>query len=414
MKSIIRADVLWRGILPGVAMALAVVAAGCSKEGSANAAAVESTAAPIRIDTGTAVERPITRFIRASGTLMAQDSAEVAAETVGRIIATPVERGIQIRAGDALVRIAATEAEAQALEAEANVAQVRARLGQTDEGSLDIDRVPEVASAKATYELAQTDFARFRTLFEQKLVARSEFDLRQAQVETTRRQYETARNGVLQQNQALAAAVARATLARKALADTVVRAPFDGVVSERLVSIGDYVTRGTKVASVMRINPLRVELTVPAQYIAAVSVGRSVSFSIDAYPGRTFEGRVRYMSPDVRTDSRALVVEAVVPNDKGLLKPGLFATAQIEEAAQRPGVLVPAAAVRTVSGTTRIFVVSGDHVNESIVSLGQRVGELVEVTMGLEAGDVVATSHVSQLVDGAPIVTAGPTGAGTN
>ena len=123
---------------------------------------------------------------------------------------------------------------------------------------------------------------------------------------------------------------------------------------------------------------------------------------------------MRYVSPDVRTDSRALVVEAVVPNDKGLLKPGLFATAQIEEAAQRPGVLVPAAAVRTVAGTSRVFVVSGDHVNESIVSLGQRVGELVEVTMGLEAGDVVAISHVSQLVDGAPVVTAGPTGAGTN
>jgi membrane fusion protein (multidrug efflux system) len=171
------------------------------------------------------------------------------------------------------------------------------------------------------------------------------------------------------------------------------------------------VTRGTKVASVMRINPLRVELTVPAQYIAAVSVGRSVSFTIDAYPGRPFEGRVRYVSPDVRTDSRALVVEAVVPNDKDLLKPGLFATAQIEEGVQRPGVLVPAAALRTVAGTTRVFVVSGDHVNESIISLGQRVGDLVEITMGLEAGAVVAISHVSQLVDGAPIVAAG---AGTN
>ena len=414
MKSTICKDVLKRGLLPAVAMALALFVAGCGKEGAANAAGVTSTAAPIRIETASAVERPITRFIRASGTLMAQDTAEVAAETVGRIIATPVERGIQVRAGDALVRIAATEAEAQALEADANVAQVRARLGQTDEGSLDIDRVPEVASAKATYDLAQADFARFRTLYEQKLVARSEFDLRQAQVETTRRQYETARNGAMQQNQALAAAVARATLARKALADTVVRAPFDGVVSERLVSTGDYVTRGTKVASVMRINPLRVELTVPAQYIAAVSVGRSVSFSIDAYPGRTFEGRVRYMSPDVRTDSRALVVEAVVPNEKGLLKPGLFATAQIEEATQRPGLLIPAAAARTVSGTSRVFVVAGDHVNESIVSLGQRVGDLVEVTMGLEAGDVVATSHVSQLADGTRVESTGPTGAGKN
>ena len=398
-------------------VALAVTSFGCGRGGAANAAGVENAAAPVRIETAKAVEQPITRFIRASGTLMAQDNAEVAAEIAGRVVATPVERGMQVRAGADLVRIAATEVEAQALEAEANVAQIQARLGQPDGANLDIDRVPDVASAKATNDLALADFARIRMLFEQKLVSQSEFEIKQAQVETTRRQDQTARNGALQQHQALAAAKARATLARKALADTVVRAPFDGVVAERLISVGDYVTRGTKVATVMRINPLRVELTVPAQHMAAVAVGRAVSFSIDAYPGQIFTGLVRYVSPDVRTDSRALVVEAVVPNEKGTLKPGLFATAQIEESSQRTGVLVPAAAVRTVSGTSRVFVLMDNHVEETIVSLGPPVGALIEVTTGVKAGDVVAISQVNQLVDGAPVIAgargvpSGPAGA---
>jgi RND family efflux transporter MFP subunit len=382
-------------------LALAIAAAGCGRGETANAAAAE--AAPVTIETARAVEQPMTRFIRASGTLTAQDSAEVAAEIAGRVIATPVERGMPVRMGAELIRIAATEVEAQAQEADANVAQIQARLGQPEGPDLDVDRVPEVASAKATHDLAQADFARTRMLFDKQLIAQSEFDLRQAQVETTRRQYETARNGALQQHQALAAARARATLARKALADTVVRAPFDGVVAERVVSVGDYVTRGTKVATVMRINPLRVALTVPAQHMTAVAAGRAVSFTIDAYPGQTFEGVVRYVSPDVRADSRALVVEALVPNQANTLKPGLFATALIEEASKSPGVLVPSSAVRTLAGTSRVFVLSGDHVEERIVTLGQSVGELVEITTGVKAGDVVANSGVNQLVDGTKV-----------
>jgi membrane fusion protein (multidrug efflux system) len=390
-----------------VLLLLGALTAGCSRGETASAAATE--AAPVAIETAQAVEQAITRFIRASGTLTAQDDAEVAAEIAGRVVATPVERGTPVRAGAELIRIAATEVEAQAREADANVAQIQARLGQP-EGTLDIDRVPEVASAKATHDLAQADFRRSQQLMEKQLVAQSEFDLRRAQVETTRRQYETARNNALQQNEALAAARARATLARKALADTVVRAPFDGVVGERAVSVGDYVTRGTTVASVMRVDPLRVELTVPAQHMAAVAIGRAVTFTIDAYPGQTFTGQVRYVAPGIRADSRALVVEAVVPNKEGTLKPGLFATALIEEAAPSKGILVPAAAVRTIGGTSRVFVLTGDHVEERIVTVGQPVGDQVEITTGAKAGDVVATGNINQLVDGMKATVGPPEG----
>src|SRR5213076_2284594 len=147
--------------------------------------------------------------------------------------------------------------------------------------------------------------------------------------------------------------------------------PFNGLVAQRMVSVGDYVTKGMKVAVVVRINPLRAQLTIPEQYVSAVAVGQPITFEVDAYAGRQFEGRIRYVSPALQADQRALTVEAMVPNANAVLKPGLFATARIEQPARTPGVLVPAAAVLTTSGTSRVFVVTGDRVEERIVTTGQ-------------------------------------------
>jgi membrane fusion protein (multidrug efflux system) len=143
-----------------------------------------------------------------------------------------------------------------------------------------------------------------------------------------------------------------------------------------------------------------VELTVPEQYVSVVAEGRAVTFEVDAYPGETFTGRVRYVSPSVVAETRALTVEAVVPNPASRLKPGFFATARIEEANTKPGILVPAAAVRTTAGTPRLFVVAGDRAEERIVMLGQVVGDRVEISDGLKAGERVAVTGVDQLVDG--------------
>jgi multidrug efflux pump subunit AcrA (membrane-fusion protein) len=384
-------------------VALALVLSGCGNSSSQAAAPAETKPAPVRVETARAEQQEIARFLNVSGTLVAEEEAEVAAEVQGRVVGTPVERGTQVAVGSTLVQVAAEEARAQAQEADANVAQIQARLGDVESRDFDVDKVPEVAAARASRDLARADFERAGMLYERKLVSKSEYDARQAQADNAQRQYETARNGAEQQRQALAGARARLALARKAVADTVVRAPFAGVVAERLVSVGDYVTRGTKVATVLRVNPLRLELTVPAQFISAIAVGRQVTLEVDSYPGQAFTGQVRYVSPGVRADSRALVVEAVVPNADGLLKPGLFVTARIEQGKPTPGVLVPAAAVVTTSGTSRVFVVVDNHVEERIVTIGQQVGDRVEATSGVSASEVVAVSNLARLSDGSEI-----------
>jgi RND family efflux transporter MFP subunit len=192
-------------------------------------------------------------------------------------------------------------------------------------------------------------------------------------------------------------------MAKKALADTVVRAPFDGLVAERTVSVGDYVTKGTKVAVVVRVNPLRIRLTVPEQFVNVVGLGQPVTFEVDAYPGREFRGIVRYISPTLEANQRALTVEAAVPNVDGALKPGFFATARLQQPVKTPATVVPAVAVRTIGGTSRVYVASGDHVEERIVTIGQTVDALVEITSGLKTGERVATAHVGQLADGTKV-----------
>jgi membrane fusion protein (multidrug efflux system) len=372
--------------------------------GSGEMTATEPVAAPaVDVAPVAAVEQPLARFIRASGTLMAEEQADVAAETAGRVIATPIERGTAVTRGAELIRIAPAETDAQVSEAEANAGQIEARLGMAAGRPFDVNAVPEVQNARASFELAQSEFARIQALLDQRVVSQSEHDQRRTQMEATRQQYEAARNGAAQLYQSLLGARARVTLARKAQADTVVRAPFDGVVAQRLVSIGDYVTRGLKVAVVVRVNPLRAQLTIPEQSVSEVAVGQPVTFEVDAYGGRQFEGRIRYVSPVLQADQRALTVEAIVPNANGALMPGLFATARLEASTRTPGILVPTAAVLTTAGTSRVFVIAGTQAEERIVTTGPAVGDLVEITKGLTAGERVATRNVAQLVDGAAV-----------
>jgi RND family efflux transporter MFP subunit len=390
--------------LAAVLLGAPLVLPACSSaDGKAADAATTAVPTAVSIAPTAAVEQPITRFIRATGSLTAEEQADVAAEVAGRIIATPVERGTAVSEGAVLVRISPAEADAQAKEAEANAAQLEARLGIKPGGSFEVNAVPEVQNAKAAYDLAQNEFNRIKSLLDQQVVSQSEFDQRRTQMEASRQQYEAARNGAAQQFQMLQAARARVDLAHKSLADTTVRAPFTGLVAERLVSTGDYVTKGMKVAVVVRVNPLRIQLTVPEQFVSAMKAGAAVTFQVDAYPNRTFNGTVRYVSPALETNRRALTVEAVVPNQSGDLKPGLFATARIDQPEKSPAVLVPADAVQTTAGMSRVYVVNGDKVEERIVTTGQQVDALVEIATGLKAGEKVATKNLSQLFDGAKV-----------
>jgi membrane fusion protein (multidrug efflux system) len=383
----------------------AAIAALCSTacNGDKTSAATLSEPAAVAVHAVTLQDQPVDRFLRVTGSLMADEHADVAAETAGRVIATPIERGTRVTTGTVLVRISGTEADAQLREAQANAAQIEARLGLSASQPFDPIHVPEVMNAKASLDWAEAEFNRIKSLLDQKVVSQSEYDQRSTQVQAARQQYLAAQNSAQQSYRSLIAARARIDVARKASADTSVRAPFDGLVAERLVSIGDYVTRGTKVAAVVKIDPLRVELTVPEQYLSRVSSGQSVRLTVDAYPGETFAAKVRFVSPALKTDQRALTVEAIAPNADARLKPGLFATALLQEPSPAPALLVPASAIETIAGTSRVFVVAGGKVEERIVTMGERVGDRIELATGVKAGEAVAVNPRGKLTDGSRV-----------
>ena len=381
--------------------ALAALPAACG--GGNTTVEAQAKPEPLAIETAKVEQRAIDRYLRVTGSLVADEQAEVSAESPGRVVATPVERGTHVTEGTVLARISGDETAAQLREAEANAAQIEARLGLPGGQPFDPMRVPDVMNATASLDLAEAEFNRIKSLLDQKVVSQSEYDQRRTQVDAARQQYQMAQNVAQQSYRSLEAARARVALARKAQSDTAIRAPFAGLVAERLVSVGDFVTRGAHVATVVRVDPLRVELTVPEQGISLVQPGQLVRLTVDAYPGQTFTAKVRFISPALRADQRALTVEAIAPNSDGRLKPGLFATASIQQPQSAPALLVPATAIETISGTGRVYVVKGDKVEERIVTTGETVGQQTEVTSGLAAGDVVASAPKGRLTDGAPV-----------
>jgi membrane fusion protein, multidrug efflux system len=389
------------GALFAVALlALAGSTAGCASNSQASAAETVAAAEPLPVSTVAVESRPLARQLRVTGSLMADEQAEVSAELSGRVIATPVERGSRVSAGALLVRVSDAETAAQLLEARANAGQIEARLGLTPGQPFDPRQVPDVMNAKASLDFAEAEFSRIRSLLDQKVVSQAEFDQRRTQVEAARQQYKVAVNAAEQSYRSLDAARARVSLANKAVSDTAVRAPFSGLVAERAVSVGDYVTKGTRVATVVSIDQLRVELSVPEQAVSMIKEGQQVRLTVDAYPNEVFAATVRFVSPSLRVDRRALTVEAIVANKDARLKPGFFATALIQQGNPAPALTVPENALETIAGTSRVYVVKNAKAEERIVTLGERVADRVVVTSGLADGEAVIAEPRGRITDG--------------
>ena len=266
-----------------------------------------------------------------------------APRAAGRVIAAPVERGIARRAGrGAGADLAGGDVGPAARgggqrRADRSPARPRRRARP-----FDPKRVPDVMNAKASLDLAEAEFARIKSLLDQKVVSQSEYDQRRAQVDAARQQYQMAQNvarAVVSIARGGASAGRARAQGRRRTRRFARRSPDSS--PSGVVSVGDYVTRGAHVATVVRVDPMRIELTVPEQAVSLIKVGQPVRVAVDAYPGETFTAKVRYVSPSLRADQRALTVEAVAANPDGRLKPGLFATALDSAAAVGAGAARP-------------------------------------------------------------------------
>jgi RND family efflux transporter MFP subunit len=315
-----------------------------------------------------------------------------------------------VRLDDRDARIRLEQAAAQVAQNEAAVRQAEEKIGIRPGQTFRAEDVAEVRSARLALEFADKQLHRFERLVETGDVSRSAYDQQKTQRDQLQQQYEVTLTQARQNYAAIEtarAAVASAKTqiesSRKAIADAVVTAPFSGYVSDRPADLGEYVTTSSKIATIVRTNPLLVRIDVPEQEITAIREGQSVSVSVSAYPDRSFSGYVHHVAPGVTPNSRTMTVEARVENGEGLLKPGQFATVRILMPQTSPAMLVPARAVRNEAGTNFVFVIKDGRAEKRIVQLGQTEGDQVEIKTGLSADEQVATSNVELLNDGTPV-----------
>ena len=399
------------------ALSLFALACGGSKGQATTTTTNTTVPAAVDVTTAPAISRELPRFFEATGSLIADEQTDVAPAVGGKVVAVNVDLGnwvdrgaVLVRLDDRDARIRLDQATAQVAQNEAAVRQAEARIGLRPGQAFDPERVAEVGAARVALEFAEKQLRRSERLVETGDVSRSAYDQQKAQRDQLAEQYEAART-LARQNYA-AIATARAAVdsaktqiaqARKAIADAVVTAPISGYVLDRPADLGEYVTTSSKIATIVRTNPLRVRIDIPEQALTAVREGQSVSVSVSAYPDRTFSGRVHHVAPSVTPNSRTMTVEAEVENNEGLLRPGQFATVRILLPQTSPAVLVPARSVRTESGTSYIFAIKNGHAEKRIVQLGQTEGDLVEIKTGLAVDEQVATTNVELLNDGTPV-----------
>ncbi len=320
---------------------------------------------PVHVKTAMATTEPMPEYVTLTGTLRGNQESDVAADASGKVMQTLVERGQPVKRGQVLVTLDARGAAlgATAAEAQSKVAQ-------------------------SQFEEAQRECARVKNLLETKAISQAEYDRQMA--DCTAKQWSAS------------AAQAQSQSAVKLLGDTRVRAPFDGVVGERFVDVGQYVGPTTKVVSVYEPNPLRLELTVPEADLALVKMDMHVSFSVAAFGDDKFEGVVKFISPNVREATRDLVIEAIVPNDAGKLKPGMFAVAKVA-LSEQPRPVVPNEALEKDETGARVFVVVSGQIQERVVQLGSTKGDKTAILSGVQPGENVVLAPTPDVHDGAKV-----------
>jgi len=374
------------------AVAFAALGAACAQDpADANAPVGKEDARAVRVALATAGNLP--RTVTATGTLAAEDQVVLNTKVSGRLAELPVDLGSTVEAGDVVAVLDRTDFRLRVEQAETALAQARARLGVDLDGSGD-EMPPERASlvrqTAAVLEQARLQRGRMTALHKDGILARSELDAADADLRVAEARYHEALEEVRSRVALVAERRTQLRIAEQQLADATLRAPFDGAVRERHLSIGAYLDVGAPVVTIVRIHPLRLRLPLPEREAASVRVGQSVRVQLNGAPAETAAtGRVARVSPAVDETTRTVLIEAEIPNADGGLRPGAFATAEVVTDPAQSAVLVPSSSVVTFAGVTKVLGVSEGRVVEKRIRPGRKVGDTIEVLDGLAAGEAV-------------------------
>jgi RND family efflux transporter MFP subunit len=377
--------------------AAALLGAGCQQENPATAAPQKAATPPgaggppraVRVVA--AGETTVARTIVATGTLAADEEIVLGTKVVGRLAEVSVDLGSLVTKGQAIGQIDTKDYQYRLDQAVAALKQARVRLGLPADG--DDDRVDPthtavVRQAKALLDQAQLNRDRMARLSDQQFVARAELDAAVSAFQVAESRYQDALEEVQNRQGMLLQRRSEVELARQQLVDAVITSPIDGAVVERQASVGQYLSAGAPVVTIVRLHPLRLRLSVPERDAASVRRGQPVRVSVDGDAG-VHLGTVARLSPAITEQNRTLLIEAEVPNASGRLRPGAFAKAEVVVGTGDRVVTVPASALVTFAGVEKVLTVRSGKSEEIRVTSGRRIGEQVEIVTGVKAGEPI-------------------------
>ncbi|MDZ7637457.1 MAG: efflux RND transporter periplasmic adaptor subunit [Bryobacterales bacterium] len=389
-------------------IAITFLLAGCQTERAATAANTEAGdagGAGRKVRLAPATLDSISRTVEVNGTLAAQDQVAVAFKVAGRIDRLPVDLGDTVKQGQLLASLDKTDFELAVAQADAALQQARARLGlaanQTDERVV-VERSPLVLQARAALDEARLSRERAQQMFDQKLIAKADFDTADANFQIADGRYQDAIEEIRNRQATLTQRKTELQLAKQRLADAELSAPITGAVLMREGSVGQYVAPGASVVTIVRMSPLRLQLPVPERAASGVRVGQSITLTLEN-DTREYHGIVSRLSPAIDAANRTLLVEATIPNEGDRLKPGSFVQASLVTKAGEQAIFVPNSSLVVFAGIEKVFLVDQGKSVERLVRTGRRHDDRIEIVEGLKAGDRVVVKP-GNLVGGLPVV----------
>lgn len=352
-------------ILMAASLLLASVFWGCSEKHREAGNAKETSKSALITATKASI-RPVDRLVAIVGELQAEEEATLKAEVKGKVDVVYKNLGEAVKKGDVIARIASEEYEIALTQA-----------------------AQAVKEAQSKYDLARLNWERADSLFKKGLISQRERD--------------EARESLSGLEAAVSVRQAAFDMAAKKFRDTKIVAPFAGVIKEKFANAGDYVDDKAAIVSLVMLSPLKLRASVPEKAAGAVKNGLKVAVSVEACPGKVFEGSIIRVSPSLDQKTRTLTIEASFLNKDGLLKPGFYAEGRLVTKKADKAVFVPEEALVSFAGIKKVFVIENGKASERVVKVGERVLNMIEITDGVKEGEVIATSALSKLSTGVKV-----------
>lgn len=389
-------------LLAAMALTSAACKSGYPVAAKNNAVLEMKEARPVKVAYVTEV--PMESAVTVTGTLAAQDQTTVSAKVPGRVQTITVDLGSVVRKGQSLAQLEPQDYQLRLQQAEAALAQARARVGLSPEGKdekINPENTGTVRQARALLDQAKQNHERSAALFRQGVIARAQLDAVEAEYKVALSRYQDALEEIRNRQALVVQRRSEFEIAKQQLLDLTIYAPYDGVVQEKRASVGEYLAAGAPVVNIVRMDPLRLRAEVPEREAGKVRQGQQVRVTVEG-DSNAYTGYIARLSPTITAQNRILVVEAEVRNN-GALRPGSFARAEIVADDKGASPAVPTSAIVSFAGIDKVITIQDGKAAEKPVALGRRAGDWTEVLSGINVGDVIVVNP-GNLQSGQPVV----------